>query len=82
MRRLLNASQRDAPLGPLVITGASMLSVLWLLAVQPRFTVLFAAVFAGALLPDVIDLGPAMMRRLARLGRTIGPVKHIFPWHW
>jgi len=64
------------------IAGVSMLAFLWLLAVKPRFLVLFAAAFVGALLPDVIDLGPAMMRKLAGLGGTIGSVKHIFPWHW
>lgn len=64
------------------IAGASLLSLLWLIAVRSRLTVLFAAAFAGAFLPDVIDLGPAMVRRLAGLGGTGGPVKHLFPWHW
>lgn len=64
------------------ILGASAVALSWSLAVRPQLAMLFAAVFAGAFLPDVIDLGPAMVRRLLGLGGTVGSVRHFFPWHW
>jgi hypothetical protein len=41
--------------------------------------VLLGACFAGSVLPDLIDLGPAIINR--RLGLSL-PVVKIFPWHW
>jgi len=42
---------------------------------------LFAAVIAAALLPDVIDHGAAMLRWKAGWDVSMNP-NHIFPWHW
>jgi len=40
---------------------------------------LLTACFAGAIFPDLIDLGPAAVNR--HLGWAI-PVVKVFPWHW
>jgi hypothetical protein len=40
---------------------------------------LFLACYLGAILPDLVDLGPAILNK--RLGTTF-PVIKLFPWHW
>ncbi len=46
---------------------------------KPEHRVLLGACFAGSVLPDLIDLGPAIINR--RLGWSL-PLVKIFPWHW
>jgi len=55
--------------------------VVWCAAVKARYRILFAAVFVAVMLPDLLDLGPAIANRL--LGWHL-PIfrRHIFPWHW
>jgi hypothetical protein len=60
---------------------ALLLAAAWCAIVKKRFRILFAVVFVGAVLPDLVDLGPAVINRL--LGwhlPTFHP--HLFPWHW
>ena len=63
------------------IIGAAVLATAWCFAVYGPLRLLFAAVIAAALLPDVIDHGTAMLRW--KVGWDV-PVSrsHIFPWHW
>jgi hypothetical protein len=59
---------------------ALALLALWLALVARRYRVLILAGFLGAILPDLLDLGPGVARYLLHLP----PRKshHLFPWHW
>jgi hypothetical protein len=46
---------------------------------DPRRWLLLGACCVGALFPDLIDLGPAMLNK--HVGLSL-PVVKIFPWHW
>src|SRR6266576_4713511 len=63
-----------------IIMGA-VLVVVWCFAVRRPLRLLFAAVIAAALLPDVIDHGTAMLRWKAGWDVAVN-ARHIFPWHW
>jgi hypothetical protein len=64
----------DPPLALLFIA-------LWCAFLRPRYRPLFAAVFLGAILPDLIDLGPGIVNRL--LDWRLPTLHHqLFPWHW
>ncbi|HEY7403908.1 MAG TPA: hypothetical protein VIB39_10325 [Candidatus Angelobacter sp.] len=45
-----------------------------------RHLLLITACFLGAIFPDLIDLGPAILK--SRLGWSLPVVKKTFPWHW
>ena len=65
---------------PDIIVGA-FLAAGWCFAVRRPLRMLFAAVIAAALLPDVIDHGTAMLRW--RMGWEVSVDRsHILPWHW
>jgi hypothetical protein len=60
---------------------ALALGVAWCAVVRARYRILFAAVFVAVMLPDLLDLGPAIANRLFGWHLpTFG--RHIFPWHW
>ena len=60
---------------------ALLLGAAWCAIVTRRFRILFATVFIGAVLPDLVDLGPAVANRL--LGWHLPTFRsHLFPWHW
>ncbi len=63
-----------------IIMGA-VLAVAWCFAVRRPLRLLFAAVIAAALLPDIIDHGTAMLRWKAGWDVSVNR-SHIFPWHW
>jgi hypothetical protein len=46
---------------------------------QPHHRLLVAACFLGAVFPDLVDLGPAIVNK--NLGWSV-PVVKLFPWHW
>lgn len=59
---------------------ALLLAVGWCAIVKRRFRILVATAFIGAVLPDLIDLGPAIANRL--LGWHLPTFRpHLFPWH-
>jgi hypothetical protein len=59
----------------------ALLAAAWCLAVRRPLRLLFAAVIAAALLPDVIDHGTAMLRW--KMGWDVSVNRsNIFPWHW
>jgi len=64
----------DPPLALLVIA-------IWCACVKHRYRILFAVAFLGAILPDVIDLGPDIARRFFGVHLSLFG-GHIFPWHW
>ncbi len=68
------------PAVPDIVAG-SILAAAWCFAVRPPLRLLFAAVIAAALLPDVIDHGTAMLRWKAGWDVAVN-ARHIFPWHW
>lgn len=47
--------------------------------VQKRYRILAAVCFLGAIFPDLVDLGPAILNK--QLAWHL-PVVKIFPWHW
>lgn len=53
---------------------------LWLALVSRRYRPLVVATFAGAVLPDVVDLGPGVANHL--FGTHLPKMSHVFPWHW
>jgi hypothetical protein len=59
---------------------ALVLLALWLALVGRRYRLLILVGFAGAILPDVVDLGPGVARFLLNLPPHKG--HHLFPWHW
>lgn len=60
---------------------ALLLAAIWCAIVKRRFRSLFAIAFIGAVLPDLVDLGPAVVNRL--LGWHLPALRsHLFPWHW
>jgi hypothetical protein len=73
-----------APHGYPLRAGADVLLALLMMAAafglaDPRRWVLLAACCAGALFPDLVDLGPAILNK--HFGLSL-PVVKIFPWHW
>lgn len=50
-----------------------------LLLVQARSIPVIIACFFGGVLPDIIDLGPAIVNKLNIVDL---PVIKVFPWHW
>lgn len=52
----------------------------WCLAVRPTLALLFAVAMAGSLAPDVIDLGPDILRSKTGIAFLSHP--HLCPWHW
>lgn len=63
------------------IALGAVLAAAWCFAVRRPLRLLFAAVIAAALLPDVIDHGTAMLRW--KLGWEVSVSRnHVFPWHW
>ena len=65
---------------PDIMLGAA-LAAGWSLAVRRPLRLLFAAVIAAALLPDVIDHGTAMLRWKVGWEVSVNR-RNIFPWHW
>ena len=79
------------------IAAAAAVAVAWCLAVQPRFVALFATALIAAVVPDVVDLGPGMLRSVAATWAVPALPSwavswhlfpwhlfpwHLFPWHW
>ncbi len=62
----------DVILSLLILTGI-------LIFTKSRYTLVFASCFFGGILPDIIDLGPAIVNKLKIVNL---PVVKIFPWHW
>lgn len=61
-----------------VLLSLALFSVM-LLLVRGRCRLLTVVCFSGGILPDLVDLGPAIVNK--RLGWSL-PVVKIFPWHW
>ncbi len=47
--------------------------------IKSKYIFVFASCFFGSILPDIIDLGPAIVNKLNIVNL---PVVKIFPWHW
>jgi hypothetical protein len=68
------------PVEPKLDVGLSLLLfTVSLLLVSKRNWLLLGFCFVGALLPDLIDLGPAILNKST--GWSL-PVVKVFPWHW
>ena len=61
---------------------AGLLAVGWSLCVRGRFFLLFAAVMLASLAPDIVDLGPGILRSVAGISTPMSDVGALFPWHW
>jgi hypothetical protein len=60
---------------------ALLLALAWCACVTRRYRLLVAVVFLGAVLPDLVDLGPGIANRL--FGWRLPTLQHhLFPWHW
>jgi hypothetical protein len=60
---------------------ASVLAIGWCLSVHRRFALLFAGVFLASFAPDIVDLGPKMLRS-AGIWTPLADAGPLFPWHW
>ena len=80
---VLDGLKHGYPISPLpdVVLGASIATG-WCLAVRWRFVLLFAAVFFASVLPDLIDLAPAMLKSKLGIDLHLEAGGRIFPWHW
>lgn len=61
-----------------VVLSLALISIMLLLTERGRW-LLLGVCFIGAIFPDLVDLGPAIVN--IRLGWSL-PVFKIFPWHW
>lgn len=61
---------------------AGILAVCWCTCVRRRFFVLFATVSLASLAPDIIDLGPRMIRSATGIWSPLLDALPLFPWHW
>ena len=56
-----------------------ILVVLTIAMAKPKTRSIVLACYLGCILPDVIDLAPAILNRTFGLGL---PTPKMFPWHW
>jgi hypothetical protein len=61
-----------------VVVSLSLFSIVFVLA-QKEARWLLLACFLGAIFPDLVDLGPAILNKQMQLNLPTGK---IFPWHW
>lgn len=61
-----------------VVVSLILFSIIFLRAHNEARWILFAC-FLGAIFPDLVDLGPAILNRQMQLHL---PTAKIFPWHW
>jgi hypothetical protein len=43
---------------------------------------LFASVFLASFAPDIVDLGPRMLRAITGISTPMVDAPPLFPWHW
>ncbi|HEX8274637.1 MAG TPA: hypothetical protein VF615_18515 [Longimicrobiaceae bacterium] len=80
---VLDGLKHGYPIDPaLDVVAGAVVALVWCAAVQRRYLVLFLLVMAGSLAPDVIDLGPSLVRSALGFQVTSGERAHFFPWHW
>ena len=77
---LLDWSPHQYPLPSVLDVGASLIlfSVVFILALEEARWILLIC-FLGAIFPDSVDLGPAIVNKQMQLSL---PTVKIFPWHW
>ena len=61
-----------------VVVSLILFSIIFMLAHNEARWILFAC-FLGAIFPDLVDLGPAILNRQMQLHL---PTVKAFPWHW
>ena len=78
---ILDGLKHGYPFPPMegVVLGA-FVGLVWCAAVRPPLALLFAVAMVGVLAPDVIDLGPDILR--SKTGIALFSHPHVFPWHW
>src|SRR5262245_41610927 len=78
---ILDGLKHGYPLSPLVGTACgALLGIAWCLMVRPHLALLFVVAMAGSIAPDVIDLGPEILRE--QTGIALLSHADFFPWHW
>ncbi|MBR1272706.1 hypothetical protein JQ629_35030 [Bradyrhizobium sp. AUGA SZCCT0222] len=77
---LLDWSSHQYPLPSVLDVGVSLIlfSIAFMLAHREARWILFAC-FLGAIFPDLMDLGPAILNKQMQLHL---PTVKLFPWHW
>src|SRR5215510_11324377 len=61
---------------------AGLLAICWCLCVRRRFVLLFASVILASFVPDIVDLGPRMLRSATGIWTPMVDGTPLFPWHW
>ena len=61
---------------------AGALAICWCLCVRRRFFLLFATVSLASFVPDIVDLGPRMLRSATGIWTPMLDAAPLFPWHW
>jgi hypothetical protein len=80
---VLDGLKHDYPLGTVPdIFCAGFLAAGWFLCVRRRFVLLFAGAILASILPDIVDLGPGMLRSATGIWTPMADAGHMFPWHW
>lgn len=77
---VLDVTPHSYPLGTVLDVACALLLVT-LVGVMTRgcHWALLVACFLGAIFPDLVDLGPAIVNK--HVGTNV-PVVSLFPWHW
>jgi len=61
---------------------AGVLAICWCLLVHSRFVLLFASASLASFAPDIVDLGPRMLRSATGIWTPVLDATPLFPWHW
>jgi hypothetical protein len=61
---------------------AGLLVIGWCLCVRRRFFLLFTCTFLASFAPDIVDLGPKILRSAAGISTPMAGADPVFPWHW
>jgi hypothetical protein len=61
---------------------AGVLAICWCLCVRRRFFLLFASLSLASFAPDIVDLGPRILRSATGIWTPMLNATPVFPWHW
>jgi hypothetical protein len=80
---VLDGLKHGYPLRPETdVLCGSLLALFWYLFIHRRYRLLFASVMLASLAPDIVDLGPRILRSTIGLWTPLADLGPLFPWHW
>jgi hypothetical protein len=80
---VLDGLKHGYPLSPLAdVLIATTLGIAWCRAGRSRLWPLFVCAVLMSVAPDVVDLGPTIVRHRLGVPLPLNPLGPMFPWHW